>query len=73
MKPRGTACDVYRNRTVDLLFDSLMHAGGRMVGVVLSGPLDDGSRRLEAIHEAGGRTMVLTPAGPRGMPQNGID
>lgn len=64
----------HRNRTVDLLFDSLAQAGGqRMVGVVLSGSLDDGSRGLEAIHEAGGRTMVLTPAGPRGMPQNAID
>jgi two-component system, chemotaxis family, protein-glutamate methylesterase/glutaminase len=45
-----------------------------MIGVVLSGPLDDGSRGLAAIHKAGGLSMVLTPAGPpeRGMPKNAI-
>ena len=65
----------YGGRTVDLLFQSVAkHAGGRMIGVVLSGSLDDGSRGLAAIHEAGGLTMVLTPtAGTgRGMPENAI-
>lgn len=65
----------YRGRTVDLLFNSVAtHAGGRMIGVVLSGSLDDGSRGLAAIHKAGGITMVLTPALPpeRGMPENAI-
>jgi two-component system, chemotaxis family, protein-glutamate methylesterase/glutaminase len=64
-------------RTVDLLFKWIAtHAGRRMIGVVLSGSLDDGSRGLAAIHKAGGLTMVLTPAGARsdrGMPENAIN
>lgn len=46
-----------------------------MIGVVLSGSLDDGSRGLAAIHEAGGLTMVLTPDPKpyRGMPRNAIN
>ena len=65
----------YGGRTVDLLFKSVAaRAGRRMIGVVLSGSLDDGSRGLAAIHEAGGITMVLTPArsSQRGMPENAI-
>ncbi len=65
---------VYRNRTVDLLFKSVaLHSGRRGIGVVLSGSLDDGSRGIEAIHEAGGLTMVLA-RNPRhaGMPENAI-
>jgi chemotaxis response regulator CheB len=64
-----------RNRTIDTLFMSLAeHAGGRTIGVILSGSLDDGSRGLAAIHEAGGLTMVLDPKHkPRGMQQNAID
>jgi two-component system chemotaxis response regulator CheB len=46
-----------------------------MIGVVLSGSLDDGLRGLAAIHDADGLTMVLTPslASGRGMPENAID
>jgi two-component system chemotaxis response regulator CheB len=65
----------YGGRTVDLLFQSVAaYAGRRMIGVVLSGSLDDGSRGLAAIHDAGGKTMVLTPAPlpQRGMPENAI-
>lgn len=64
-----------RNRTIDTLFLSLArHAGRRTIGVILSGSLDDGSRGLAAIHEAGGLTMVLDPKHkPRGMQQNAID
>ena len=45
-----------------------------MIGVVLSGSLDDGSRGLASIHEAGGVTMVLTPdtLTGTGMPENAI-
>src|SRR3954451_14788189 len=42
--------------------------------VVLSGALDDASRGLAAVHDAGGLTMVLTPgrSPERGMPENAI-
>jgi two-component system chemotaxis response regulator CheB len=65
----------HRNRTVDLLFRSVAaHGGSRIIGVVLSGSLDDGSRGLAAIKEIGGLSMVLTPARPleQGMPENAI-
>ena len=65
----------HRNRTVDLLFRSVAaHGGSRIIGVVLSGSLDDGSRGLAAINEIGGLTMVVTPARPpeHGMPENAI-
>jgi two-component system chemotaxis response regulator CheB len=71
---RGTH-DELRGRTIDTLFNSLaLHAGHRMIGVVLSGSLNDGSRGLAAIHQARGLTMVLEPSHkPRGMQQNAID
>jgi two-component system chemotaxis response regulator CheB len=66
----------YGNRTIDLLFESVAaHAGRRMIGVILSGALDDGSRGLAAIRRAGGSTMVLTPeglSGERDMAENAI-
>lgn len=63
------------NRTVDLLFESLaLCGGGKTIGVVLSGALDDGSRGLSAIHHAGGHTMVKSPedANNNGMRENAI-
>jgi two-component system, chemotaxis family, protein-glutamate methylesterase/glutaminase len=66
----------YRNRTIDALFRSVAaHAGSEMIGVVLSGSLDDGSRGLAAIKAAGGTSMVLTPnrRGRKGMPENAIN
>ena len=66
----------HRNRTIDLLFRSVAaHGGKRMIGVVLSGSLDDGSRGLAAINAAGGLSMVLTPWAPpiKGMPENAIN
>lgn len=67
---------VHRNRTVDLLFASVAkHGGRRIIGVVLSGSLDDGSRGLAAIHASGGSTMVIVPSGEtrqRDMPENAI-
>ncbi len=67
---------LHRNRTVDLLFRSVAaHGGKRIIGVKLSGSLDDGSRGLAAINQAGGLSMVLTPVTLKGlnMPQNAID
>jgi two-component system chemotaxis response regulator CheB len=67
------AHDEYRNRTVDLLFASVaLHAKERGIGIVLAGSLDDGSRGLEAIHHAGGTTMVITidNKASEGMPEN---
>jgi two-component system, chemotaxis family, protein-glutamate methylesterase/glutaminase len=56
---------MHRNRTVDLLFNSLAEFGGpRSIGIVLAGSLDDGARGLEAIKKAGGRTMVVIPSQP---------
>lgn len=66
---------IHRNRTVDLLFQSLADSGHpRIIGVVLSGSLDDGSRGLATIHHAGGYTMALGPKDSRqvGMPENAI-
>ena len=64
----------HRNRTVDLLFNSLAAFGGmRIIGIVLAGSLDDGSRGLAAINQAGGLTMVVTPSKSlRDMPGNAI-
>lgn len=66
----------YGNRTIDLLFGSVAaHAGSRMIGVILSGSLGDGSRGLAAIHDGGGITMVRSPANPpwHEMPNNAIN
>jgi two-component system chemotaxis response regulator CheB len=66
----------HRNRTIDLLLHSIAaEAGTAAVGIVLSGLLDDGARGLEAVHKAGGVTMVLTPERdrPPEMPENAID
>ncbi len=62
----------HRNRTIDLLFESVArHAGTKAIGVVLSGLSDDGSRGLAAINHHGGRVMVVDPTG-HGMPENAI-
>jgi two-component system, chemotaxis family, protein-glutamate methylesterase/glutaminase len=66
----------YGNRTIDLLFRSVAaHAGPRAIGVILSGTLDDGSRGLAAIHEAGGITMAIipSPSPTHEMPANAIN
>jgi two-component system chemotaxis response regulator CheB len=65
----------FRNRTIDVLFTSLsIYAGKRVIGIVMSGALDDGSRGLAAIHDVNGLTMVLDPERKtRGMQQNAID
>ena len=70
------AHDRYRNRTVDLLFESVAaHAGSWGIGVVLRGSLSDGAKGLAAIHFAGGATMVLgyRHEAAAGMPRNATE
>jgi two-component system chemotaxis response regulator CheB len=53
----------YSTHCIDALFCSLaQHAGQRTIGVILSGTLRDGSLGLQAVKEAGGITLVQSPA-----------
>jgi chemotaxis response regulator CheB len=66
----------YRAHNIDALFQSLAHhAGPRVIGVILSGMLKDGSLGLKAIKEAGGLAMVQSPdeALFKDMPQSAIE
>ncbi|MBV9994573.1 MAG: hypothetical protein JO127_05105 [Caulobacteraceae bacterium] len=71
-----TPNSLHRNRTIDLLRHSLAeHAAPNVMGVILSGSLDDGARGLAAIAKAGGATMTVSPDGAYGgqMPQNAVE
>ena len=53
----------YSRPSIDVLFESAADQyGERLVGILLSGANEDGARGLQAIHAAGGLTMVQDPA-----------
>ncbi|HEU4686498.1 MAG TPA: chemotaxis protein CheB [Nitrospira sp.] len=55
---RGSA----RATTIDTLFASAAEAyRDRVIGVILTGLLNDGTKGLKAVHEAGGLTIVQDP------------
>jgi two-component system, chemotaxis family, CheB/CheR fusion protein len=60
---------------IDTFFRSLAEdAGGRSVGVVLSGTGSDGSRGIRAIHEAGGLIIAQDDSAKfDGMPRSAVD
>jgi two-component system chemotaxis response regulator CheB len=52
----------YSRPSIDVLFESAAEAyGDRLLGIILSGANEDGAAGLQAIHTAGGVTVVQQP------------
>jgi two-component system, chemotaxis family, protein-glutamate methylesterase/glutaminase len=52
----------YSRPSIDVLFESAADAyGDRLLGIILSGGNEDGSAGLQAVHKAGGVTVVQQP------------
>ena len=50
--------------SIDVLFESAADIyGSRLLGIILSGANEDGAEGLATVHQAGGVTVVQTPAG----------
>lgn len=53
----------YSRPSIDVLFGSAAHSyGARLIGVVVTGANEDGSRGLECVHDHGGYSVVQDPA-----------
>jgi two-component system chemotaxis response regulator CheB len=53
----------YSRPSIDVLFESAADVyGSRLMGIILTGANEDGAAGLEAVHRAGGVTVVQDPA-----------
>ena len=67
---------LYSRPSIDVLFESAAEAlGSNVVGILLTGANNDGSRGLKAIQEAGGIILIQNPkeAQANTMPQAALD